>query len=454
MTKRRVSRREAIATGLAGAGAGAAGWLGAGCGPSEPGSNESGSLEPGSPEPGSPEAPAGAAESGAGRGVHAAVVGAGAFGGWTALQLRRQGARVTLLDAWGPGNSRASSGGETRVIRATYGPYRIYTEMVLRALELWKAHERAFGERLFFRTGAVWMSAGEDRYAKDAVPILRELGVAFEEWNGEQLARRFPRINPEGIAYALHEEGAGYLLARRGCQAVLDGFLAAGGEYRQAEAAAGAISGGRMRELRLADGERVEADLFVFAGGPWLSHLFPGFDPPLVQPTRQEILYFGAPPGRPDLTDRELPVWVETGEHLFYGIPGSNYRGFKVADDARGAPFDPTGGDRTPSPEAIRAARAYMEHRFPALRGAPLVEARVCQYEQSADGHLIVDTHPEAANVWIAGGGSGHGYKLGPALGEMLAGQALGTREKEPFFGLARFEQDRSGENESDEDRQ
>ena len=81
-----------------------------------------------------------------------------------------------------------------------------------------------------------------------------------------------------------------------------------------------------------------------------------------------------------------------------------------------------------------------MERRFPAMRDAPLIEARVCQYEQSADGNLIVDTHPEAANAWIAGGGSGHGYKLGAALGEMLADQALGEREKEPFFGLARFD--------------
>ena len=176
--------------------------------------------------------------------------------------------------------------------------------------------------------------------------------------------------------------------------------------------------------------ETLEADLFVFAGGPWLAELFPGFDPPLVGPTRQEILYFGTPPGRTDLTDAELPVWVETGASLFYGVPGSNYRGFKVADDSRGAPFDPTNGDRTPSPEAIRTGRNYMERRFPAMRGAPLIEARVCQYEQSADGHLIVDTHPEAANAWIAGGGSGHGYKLGPgARGD--AGRASARRARE-----------------------
>ena len=158
-----------------------------------------------------------------------------------------------------------------------------------------------------------------------------------------------------------------------------------------------------------------------------------------MSPTRQEILYFGTPPGRPDLTDAELPVWVETGASLFYGVPGSNFRGFKVADDSRGAPFDPTDGDRTPSPEAIETARTYMERRFPAMRGAPLIEARVCQYEQSADGHLIVDTHPEASNAWIAGGGPGTATSSGRRSGRWWPQQALGEREKEPFFGLGRF---------------
>ena len=367
------------------------------------------------------------------------VIGAGAFGGWTALWLLRRGARVTVVDAWGPGNSRASSGGETRVIRATYGPDAIYTDMVVRALALWKEHAAAWDDRLFTETGALWMAGDEDDFAKQAVPILRDRGVAFEELDGDEMGRRFPQIRPDGITYALHEKGAGFLAARRGCRRVLDAFLAEGGAYREARAEPGSTRGGRMREVSLSDGSRLEADVFVFAGGPWLAELFPGFNPPLVAPTRQEILYFGTPPGRPDLTETGLPVWVETGERFFYGVPGSENRGFKVADDARGALFDPTNGDRTPSGAAIRAAREYMEFRFPAMVGAPLLEARVCQYEQSPDGHLIVDTHPDAGNVWIAGGGSGHGYKLGPALGEMLADQVIGDRDKEPFFALDRF---------------
>ena len=421
MTSRKISRREAIATGLAGAAASAA--LGA-CGDGTGGGTE--------------EAPAAKGNaSQAGRGVRAVVVGAGAFGGWTALWLRRAGAEVTLVDAWGPGNSRASSGGETRLIRASYGPRRVYSAMVARALEIWKEHQARWDDRLFFPVGMLRMSSGESEYAKAAVPILRDLGLSVEEFDGDELARRFPQINPEGLSYALFERDAGYLLARRGCERVLRDFLAEGGSFLQAEAAPGRVAGGRMQDIRLSGGETVEADLFVFACGPWLARLFPEFDPPLVQPTRQEVFFFGPPAGYSDLTDEAFPTWIDAGP--FYGVPGNRFRGFKIADDTRGAPFDPTTGDRTPSAAGMRAAREYMEHRFPAMRDAPLIEARVCQYEQSADGNLIVDTHPEAANAWIAGGGSGHGYKLGASLGEMLAGQALGEREKEPFFALSRL---------------
>ena len=173
-----------MVTGLTGVGAAAFGACGNGAG---------GTAESPTPEGGS--------TSQAGQGVRALVVGAGAFGGWTALELLRRGAQVTLVDAWGPGNSRASSGGETRVIRATYGPDRIYSEMVVRALARWKEAGERWGDRLFFETGALWMSDGVDPYATDAVPILADLGVPFEELTGEELGRRFPQIDPEGIAY-------------------------------------------------------------------------------------------------------------------------------------------------------------------------------------------------------------------------------------------------------------
>ncbi|MCW5981424.1 MAG: FAD-dependent oxidoreductase [Bryobacteraceae bacterium] len=370
--------------------------------------------------------------------LHAAVVGAGAFGGWTALHLLRGGAQVTLLDAWGPGNSRASSGGETRIIRATYGPDRIYVQMVVRSLALWREHEKRWNRPLYRQIGCIRMPGKDDRYEKAALPLMRDAGLAIEELTPREAGKRWPQIDFDGVAWVLHEKDAGFLTARRNCEAVLSGFVREGGEYRQRGVTPGSIAGGRMEGLSLSDNSRLDADVYVFACGPWLGKLFPGAIGERIQPTRQEIFFFGTPAGDPRFLE-EMPAWIDGGDSGFYGIPGNEWRGFKIADDGRGPAFDPTSGDRTPTPEGARAARRYMEHRFPGMKGAPLVEARVCQYENSPDHHFILDRHPEAENVWLAGGGSGHGYKMGPAVGEHVAELVLGKRQVDPFFALKRL---------------
>ena len=372
---------------------------------------------------------------------HVVVVGAGAFGGWTALYLLRRGTRVTLLDAWGPGNARASSGGETRVIRATYGPRGVYTHMAARALALWKEHEHRWRRRLYHPIGVLWLVEGDDQYEKAALPILKEAGITYEELSGAETARRYPQINCERVRWAIFEKDGGYLAARSACAAVLEALLAAGGEYRQlgVEPPPQAPAGGELRGVRLSDGGTLDADHYVFACGPWLGTLFPDVLGDRVRVTRQEVFFFGTPAGDRRFTEQALPVWADHGAHFMYGIPGNEWRGFKVADDTRGPPFDPTGGERVPTPETLRAARDYLAFRFPALQGAPLLEARVCQYENSPDEDLIIDRHPAAANVWLVGGGSGHGFKHGPAVGELVADAVLGRREPEPTFRLARF---------------
>jgi glycine/D-amino acid oxidase-like deaminating enzyme len=373
------------------------------------------------------------------RGPRVVVVGAGAFGGWTALYLLRRGAKVTLLDAWGPGNSRASSGGETRVIRGTYGPGRVYVQLVSRALQLWRENEKRWGKHLYHRTGALWMAGKDDRYERASLPLLREAGLAFEELTAAAAAKRYPQINFERVEWAIFEKDAGYLTARRACEAVLEGFLAEGGEYRQVSVSPPGIEGGKLPGLTVSDGTKLVADAYVFACGPWLGKVFPEAMGNLIRPTRQEVFFFGTPPGDTRFSEEALPVWIDHGERLLYGIPGNQWRGFKVADDTRGAPFDPTSGERVASPEGLEKARDYLGFRFPALKGSPLLESRVCQYENSPDEHFIVDRHPEAGNVWLVGGGSGHGFKHGPALGELVAGNVLGEKPTEPFFSLSRF---------------
>jgi glycine/D-amino acid oxidase-like deaminating enzyme len=370
---------------------------------------------------------------------HVAVIGAGAFGGWTALWLRRRGCRVTLLDAWGPGNSRSSSGGESRVIRGIYGPDQIYVDWVVRSFAVWRESEARWGTRLYHPTGVLWMFSGDDTYARSSMPYLTAAGLPVSEFALSEACRRFPQIDFAGVGSTFFEESAGWLAARRACRAVAAALVAEGGEVRQAAAFPGAIRGGRLERLDLADGSALEADAYVFACGPWLGGLFPEVIGEAIQSTRQEVFFFGTPAGDTRFQEGAMPIWLELGEHHYYGIPGNDHRGFKMADDTRGEPIDPTFGDRTLTPALIDKARRYLALRFPALAGEPLVEARVCQYENSPDGDFLIDRHPEAGNVWLVGGGSGHGFKLGPAVGEHAAGLVLGEGTPLRRFSLQRL---------------
>lgn len=369
------------------------------------------------------------------------VVGAGAFGGWTALELCRRGARVMLIDAWGPGNTRASSGGETRVIRGTYGTRAIYTSMAIRALELWRAHDARFQRGCFRRTGALWMFGPDDSFGRTSAATLRALNLPIETLSRQDAARRFPQIAfDDSITSILWEPEAGYLFARRACEHVVERVIAEGGEYRQAVVREPLrLESGPVRSIDVDPGGPLEADAFVFACGPWLGGLFPDVIGARITPTRQEVYYVGTPAGDARFHDPAMPVWVDYRERVFYGIPGNANRGFKVADDTPGAPFDPTSGTREATPSGIAAIRAFLRQRFPALADAPLLGSEVCQYEATPDSHFIVDRHPAAMNVWIAGGGSGHGFKMGPALGEMLASCVLGVAAPDPQFALARL---------------
>ncbi len=373
---------------------------------------------------------------------HIAVIGAGAFGGWTALHLLERGARVTLLDAWGPGNSRASSGGETRVMRGTYGPDQPYTEMAATSFEALAKYECRWHRQFLHRTGVLWMAPqNDDVFERGSIKSLRQSKIKFQELSAAQLKKRWPQINFEGIEWAIFEPTCGYLDARASCHAVVEAFQAAGGKYLQLAVLPDGLETEPIRSLALSDETRLKADIYVFACGPWLGKLFPQTIGDLIQPTKQDIFFFGAPPGDARFTDQHLPVWGDHRNHFFYGIPGSDSRGFKIADDTRGPAFDPTTGERVVNPETLKDVREYIAFRFPALKNAPLLETRVCQYEQTPDSNFILDRHPNNENVWLLGGGSGHGFKHGPAIGEMLSDLILKEKDREPdaIFRLARF---------------
>ena len=369
-----------------------------------------------------------------------AVIGAGAFGGWTALSLLRRGAKVTLLDAWGPGHSRSSSGGESRVIRHSYGK-KIYVDMAKRSLKVWADASDAWGRPLLHVSGVLHMLENESAFAAGVrdTELLRDAQVPHELVDHSQLVERYPQVNLDDVESALYEPTAGYILARRACQAVVDAFVQEGGQYISAYVQPGDINSGRMAPIFLSNGERLAADQYVFACGPWLKSMFSDVLGPHLSVSRQEMFYFGTP-----ATDRrydagQFPVWTSFGDTIWYGIPGGEQRGFKMADDAHGPEHDPSTSERIVSDGGLIRARQFLAHRFPGLANAPLIESRVCQYTNTPDGDFIADKHPQAKNVWLLGGGSGHGFKHGPAFGEMAAAQVLDEADIEATFSLSRF---------------
>jgi sarcosine oxidase len=291
----------------------------------------------------------------------------------------------------------------------------------------------------------LWMVEKDDTFERGSIPFLKDAGIHFERIELSELARRWPQINFDDVEWAIYEPQSGYLLARASTQTVVEQFVAQGGEYRQATVSARDLESGQWKALSLSEGSTaaatvsVSADRYVFACGPWLGKLFPQTVGPHFVSTRQDVFFFGTPAGDSRYDEGNVPVWADHGDHFIYGIPGNQGRGFKFADDTRGPEFDPTSGQRLVSEDGLAEARRYLAYRFPGMKDAPLLETRVCQYENTTDHNFIVDRVPGNQNVLIVGGGSGHGFKHGPALGEMVAKLVLKDETADPLYRLARF---------------
>jgi monomeric sarcosine oxidase len=366
-----------------------------------------------------------------------AVIGAGVFGAWTAHQLAASGKRVVLIDAYGAGNSRSSSGDESRIMRMGYGADEIYTRSAQRSLKLWMELFMRTGQPLFHQTGVLWLAHENDPYPDKSLETIINLGIQVEQLSIDETRERFPQINLEDISWAMFEPDSGVLVARRAVQAVVGEAIKAGVEYVQEEieppgTGISPVTHAQdarttLERIRTASGRNISAAAYVFACGAWLPKLFPILVGTRIQPTRQEVVYFGTPGGdrfRPPA----LPTWIDFKDEA-YGLPDVEGRGVKVAIDRHGAVFDPDIGDRVVSKEGLAEARAYLARRLPELRYAPVTETRVCQYENTSNGDFLIDRHPETENVWLVGGGSGHGFKHGPFVGEYVTARIEGKTD-------------------------
>ncbi len=371
------------------------------------------------------------------------VVGSGAFGAWTALALLERGARVTLLDAYGPGHSRATSCDEVRQIRMSYGDREVYSRMAMDALQRWKARQEEFGRRLLFPGGRLVMRRSWNRELEDQKAIFDRLALPYEVLKPEEMAARYPQVGFEGVGVGFLDINAGLLKARDAIFAITESFQRKGGTLRLGRAMPGTAADRTLRAIHLDGGGTLSAGAFVYACGPWLRWVLPDVLGKVIFTARIEIAYIGSPAGDPSYRQGVLPNLSEEG--TFPGAPGEvSYTqsdidaGLKIARGGVRPPMDPDRDERVVSARQIDRIHEYVRVRFPKLK-EPIVLTRVCQSDAAPGGHFILDRHPRHDNVWIAGGGSGHGFKHGPVVGEYMADRVAGrpaVPELERFFTL------------------
>ncbi len=352
------------------------------------------------------------------------------MGAWTALWLVRRGAAVTLVDQYPPGSSLATSGGDTRVSRSAHGSDEHYPRWQRRSLAQWRELEAAVHERLVVPTGVTWFAHAADGFEAESLATLTRMAIPVERLEADAAAQRWPQISTEGIRWVLHEPEAVVLMARRATAALGELFVRDGGALQRGRVLPPQETDGadgRLRRLRTAEGGVLEADAFVLAAGPWLPRLVPALDGQLAV-TRQELVFFATPPGDARFEAGALPTWVDY-DAAFYGLPSVEGRGVKVAPDWPGPVVDPDHEERRLSDERVEAARAFVRRRFPALADQPVAEGRICQYETTPDTHFVIDRDPRWSNAWVAGGGSGHGFKHGPVIGEYLSALVAGDEQ-------------------------
>jgi sarcosine oxidase len=371
------------------------------------------------------------------RGADFVVVGAGVFGVWIAHFLRQRGHTVVLVDAYGAGNTRSSSGDESRIIRTGYGPDKLYTRWAARSLQLWQEFFAAINQPIFINTGVLWLGTPTDVYTAQTLATLEEEGIAQEKLSDGEIAKRFPQIDLSGISFGVFEPQSGVLLARRSVEAVLDDAVRLGVEYLIDLVVPPGNEAADLKHLRTRSGKEIYGDSFIFACGAWLPLVFPELLGSRIFPTRQEVFYFGPPAGSVAFRPPTMPVWLHHEDEM-YGFPDIENRGIKIASDRHGDRFSPDTGDRTVGAQSSREVRAYLGRRFPQLRDSPLLETRVCQYENTSNGDFLIDRHPEIGNAWLVGGGSGHGFKHGPAIGEYVSGRIVDKCEPETRFLVRR----------------
>jgi sarcosine oxidase len=361
------------------------------------------------------------------------IVGLGAMGSMTALELARRGKRVIGFDRFHPPHALGSSHGDSRIIREAYFEHPQYVPFVRRAYRHWATLERESGRRLLIPTGGLMVGPPAGILVSGARRSAQEHGLEYEELAPSEVRRRFPAFAPGDHDVGLYEPRAGVLLPEACIDSAIVLALAAGAELRFDEPVLGWSAGGTISVATA--GASYEVERLIVAAGAWMAGGLAATVLPL-RVARQPLFWFEPVRDRGIVEPGRMPIfiWEWTAGRYFYGFPDLG-DGVKVAIHHEGELTGPDQVRRDIRTEEADPLRALMADRTPALNGA-LRRAAVCLYTNTPDGDFLIDRSPADHRVILASPCSGHGFKFAPAIAEALADLAL---DRVPVLDLSPF---------------
>ncbi len=366
----------------------------------------------------------------------AIVVGGGVMGLSAASALAGRDVAVTLLERFVVGHDWASSHGLTRAIRHEYGPDEIYTRMVARSLVLWDELARETGHYLYTETGVLTFGQPNDGHTLPGFEVMRAAGLPVEQLTPEECRQRFPQFNPRAYKAITYNPTGGMLHASDCLLALADRLRARGGTIREGVHVTRVEPNGNGGRVLIEGGDELAADLVVVTAGPWVHDVLPDVKLP-VRPTRQQVCYLSELSPQ-DFGVGVFPVFLAGME--YYGFPLQGPGWFKVGCHTTGAQVDPNLTYEADLQE-VADVRAFLRRVIPKAAAGKLALVDRCMYDVTPDEDFILDLHPGGKGIVIGSGFSGHGFKFGPLIGELLAALALGEQPEFPMerFRLARF---------------
>ncbi len=366
------------------------------------------------------------------------VVGGGVMGLAAGCALAaRPDVAVTVLERFQVGHDWASSHGLTRAIRHEYGDAAIYTKMVTRSLPLWDELARETGRTLYTETGVLTLGHADDGHTLPGLDVMRAQGLPAERLTGDACRARFPQFQPDNYDAITWNPMGGMLHASECLAALAERLRTRGGVLREGAPVTRVEPQGDGGRVTLADGAEITADRVVVTAGPWVHDVLPGLRLP-VRPTRQQVCYFGDLP-RPELFAPErFPVFL-VGMNQ-YGFPLHGPGWFKIGLHSFGETANPNAGYEADEGQ-VEAVRDFLRRVIPGAAAGRLALVDRCMYDVTPDEDFILDTHPGGAGVILGSGFSGHGFKFGVLIGEVLAALACGMEAPVPLerFRLSRF---------------